>query len=238
MRALPYAPLFLLVALFASSDAFADQCAWVTEPQANGARARLKPGIEVLYLCELCDGDRPRTDVVRTVELLHPQPGSVELVVNDEPIDLAYVFVKRSGNTWDNLARLAECETSGVSSELEYPASPSSSKKGTVQEQYAGRYTRADGRVTVTLTKQKLHGPNWVAMKIDLISDEWGDQRGELKGYLHADKKPALFVTPFMGCHFNVEKTAEDTLRLTERDAKKCGAVGELLRGTYARKKL
>jgi hypothetical protein len=233
MRSRTLSFLALLGLSLASEVAHADQCAWVTEPVANGARARLRPGTEILHLCEPC-GDVARSETVRTVEITKPQADSWELVVNGEPVDLAYVFVKRAGNTWDNLARLAECETSGVSSEVEYP--PSSSPKETVQERYAGRYTRPDGHVTVVLTKQKLHGPNWVAMKIELISDEWGDQRGEFKGYLHADKKPALFVTPIPKCHLFVEKTAKNDLVIT--DNKFCGAVGDKVRGTYQRSKL
>jgi len=231
MRALALSLAVVVVAL--SAPARADQCAWVSEPIAQGARTRLAPGTEVLFFCELCDGDTPKKDVVRTVEITKPDPGFFEVVVNGNGIDLAYTFVKRSGNTWDNLARLAECETSGVSSELEFPRVSSSSKE-TVQERYVGRYVRTDGNVSVTLTKQTLHGPNWVAMSIDLISDEWGDQRGVFKGYLHADKKPALFVTPFPGCHLFVEKLGKDTLTLT--DNKKCGQIGEHLRGTYGRR--
>ncbi|MEM8963120.1 MAG: DUF3298 domain-containing protein [Acidobacteriota bacterium] len=95
-----------LLALGATPIA-ADQAAVISPEQADAALAYLTPGTIIRHHCAPC-GDTDFTDAtIETRKQLEWSDTSnlVEIVVNGEPIDLAYVYV-RQREGWHNLALL------------------------------------------------------------------------------------------------------------------------------------
>lgn len=102
----------------------ADQCAYVSEKQADTAALYLPAGGAFVPFCEPC-GDKPfpaGAPVTAATSSVNPLPASTtgldqdywELQLNGEGVDLAYIYVKQPNGTFINLAKLAHCPTNGV----------------------------------------------------------------------------------------------------------------------------
>jgi hypothetical protein len=207
----------LLVVASWAGTARADQCEWVEPEQARAAARALARGVEYLQYCEPCGDTQPtRTATVDRVEVRAADANSSKqtVYVDDQPIDLAYVFVK-VGKEYANVARLAGCHTSGVSRSITYPVVPAKTRLAP----WYGRFS--NGKVELVLKEQDLH-PNWIATTIELTSDASGDQHAELTGYLHTETDVPVFVTPFRGCALYF---ALDGERLAVTDNKHCGGM-------------
>jgi hypothetical protein len=127
--------------LAAPAVAHADQCQWIDDPAiATRAVRELTSHPEIIAFCEPC-GDvapgAPRTAASVTIQRVDDR--AVELVVNGDSVDLAYLYVKTSARQYRNLAALAGCPTTGVSPSLQVEAATS-----------AGVLIRADNRALVT----------------------------------------------------------------------------------------
>lgn len=110
-------PRFLLplLALAFAAPVQADQYAYVTLLQATDALEVLATNKEVHEFCAPCGDTRSRRVAVRLIEIGRVWDGKGatvyrsdgksywEVFVNDESIDLAYVYVRRDGR-WQNLA--------------------------------------------------------------------------------------------------------------------------------------
>jgi hypothetical protein len=114
----------LLVLVVSPTIVMADQCAYVSEKQANAAALYLPAGGAFVPFCEPC-GDKPfpvGASVTAATSSVNPLPTSAtgldqnfwELQLNGEGVDLAYIYVKQPNGTFINLAKLAHCPTSGV----------------------------------------------------------------------------------------------------------------------------
>lgn len=115
----------LLALLIAPSLAFADQCAYLDAATAERAVKLLTPGMSWVPWCEPCGEAAPGpARTVREVEA-KPVPDSpyVEVSVDGQPVDLAYVFVQDRAPkpTYRNLAVLAKCPVQGVSKSIPGP---------------------------------------------------------------------------------------------------------------------
>jgi hypothetical protein len=95
----------------------ADQCAWVSEEQAQAAAKILRAASRASDWCEPCGEHSPKPPrPVTSVEVRPAGDGQFrEVVVNGEAVDLAYVFVERSTGSFENLAKVAGCPAEGVS---------------------------------------------------------------------------------------------------------------------------
>lgn len=116
---------FSLISAIFSLPAYADQCSYVSKQQAINTISRLNIGDRIYLLCEPC-GER----VPQTVEIQNLAMEKVDyqdywqVKVNDSGIDLAYVFVNSGvGNNPLNLAAIADCPASRVSTTIPRPAS-------------------------------------------------------------------------------------------------------------------
>jgi hypothetical protein len=108
--------------------AHADQAAVLNTEQAEMAGYALALGAEIRHFCAPCGDTTWRPELVATLsaEPWQGEKESVELKVNGEPIDLAYVYVYQGGG-WTNLARYTGVEVVDVPEKLnvaEVPASP------------------------------------------------------------------------------------------------------------------
>jgi hypothetical protein len=105
--------LFTLVA----SVAFADQCAWIAPAQAEKAIPVLK-GKRVIEWCEPCNEKKPPKTKVKKASVVTVRPvaseGLAEVLVNEKPVDLAYLFVE-DGAAFVNVASLVGCPATDVS---------------------------------------------------------------------------------------------------------------------------
>ncbi len=113
--------LWIPVALsLLGGTARADQCAWIDEDAATNARAILTSSPTFIEHCEPC-GDRApgAPQVAKHVEIRSVGDDYKEVSVNGRPIDLAYVFVKMDAAHYRNLAALAGCPATGVSTSLD-----------------------------------------------------------------------------------------------------------------------
>ena len=119
--------VLVVAACLLPTTAWADQCAVVTDLQATWALLQLapgSPGTQFFHLCEPCGqrmGFIPPNAIqrVRTASIVPDPSGGHSVVLNGDPIDLAYIFVlNRRSRTYFNLAALSHCQTQGVSREL------------------------------------------------------------------------------------------------------------------------
>jgi len=107
--------LFLSAVLF-SSTAYADQYLYVSLPQATNVLDVLSHNSEVHHFCAPCGDKVSRPMKIELLEIgrvweRHTanayRSGSGEsyweVVINDDPVDLAYLYVRRK-NKWENLA--------------------------------------------------------------------------------------------------------------------------------------
>jgi hypothetical protein len=120
--------LFVLPLAVASlaGAARADQCAWVTEEQAQAAAKILRAATRASDWCEPCGEHSPKPPrAVTGVEVRPAGDGQFrEVVVNGEAVDLAYVFVERSPGSFENLAKAAGCPAEGVSASFREKGAP------------------------------------------------------------------------------------------------------------------
>lgn len=106
------------------APALADQCAHISKQQAITAVSRLSLNDTIYYLCEPC-GEK----VAEEALIYSLGAGSVDfedywqVQVNEEGIDLAYVFVdSKLDGQLVNLAIAADCEVTDVSATIVRPA--------------------------------------------------------------------------------------------------------------------
>jgi len=109
---------FALVTGVATS-AHADQCQLVDSGTAVRALQLLHDHPNVVTYCEPC-GDRAPSDVTNAawVATERDRSGSYQVVIDRREVDLAYTFVQTDPDRFDNLAQLAGCPVSGVSTTL------------------------------------------------------------------------------------------------------------------------
>lgn len=98
------------------------QCSEVTRAQAQAALARLRVGETwAIELCEPCgerlEAQSPyRVTSARMVASIGPAArGRFSVHVNGHAVDLAYVYVRTDGSTYQSLATLARCPAQDIS---------------------------------------------------------------------------------------------------------------------------
>ncbi len=116
--------LLATIALLAAiSISFADQCQSVTDQQAFNAMKYLRDGITIWHYCALCP--EPDLKPIPIVLIETRKVGdSVEISVNREPIDLAYIYVPNGRGNYENLAFLSNCHAYDVPRYLNSPMQP------------------------------------------------------------------------------------------------------------------
>jgi hypothetical protein len=122
----------LAMLLLSAATALADQCAWIPKDTAERAVKYLAPGATWVAYCEPCSDPAAVPHTVTRGATIGPTsaPDLVEVSVDGEPIDLAYVFERaKDGDTvLTNLSKLAKCPSDGVSKTIPPPpADPSRS---------------------------------------------------------------------------------------------------------------
>jgi hypothetical protein len=108
-------------ALTLESAVYADQCAYTSKQQAIAAVSHLDENQTIYELCEPCGDNVPKALKIKSVSAGTVGYESLWGVkVNDRNIDLAYTYVDdgRSKNRKVNLANLASCPASDVSSSI------------------------------------------------------------------------------------------------------------------------
>ena len=122
--------LLPLLALACAAPVQADQYAYMTLPQATEALAVLAANKEVHEFCAPCGDTRSKRVVVRLLEIGRVWDGKGatvyrsdgrsywEVFVNDQSIDLAYVYVSEHGR-WQNLALSLGLDASKVPRHLD-----------------------------------------------------------------------------------------------------------------------
>jgi hypothetical protein len=95
----------------------ADQCSYITKEQALTAISRLNLDQTIYSLCEPCGEKIPEPIKIETLSIeTVDEQNFWQVKVNDEGIDLAYVFINSGidGN-FVNLAAVANCQAGQVS---------------------------------------------------------------------------------------------------------------------------
>lgn len=117
--------ILLLLSVMFSAGAVADQCQVVEVEQAEAFVKMVKRGDMLGSLCEPC-GEAPTelggptfAEIQRiAIRPWSDQPGMAEVLINGQPIDLAYTFVKtlesERYSVVVNAAYLVACEARGV----------------------------------------------------------------------------------------------------------------------------
>ena len=103
LNTLRVATLLAILCLLFATAAFADQAAWIAKDAAQEAAAIIKKQAVVIEYCEPCGNAKRKEIPVKTVEVKKADDTYWEVLLNDEEIDLAYIYIK-DGNLWVNLA--------------------------------------------------------------------------------------------------------------------------------------
>ncbi|HEV8692628.1 MAG TPA: hypothetical protein VGQ93_00350 [Lysobacter sp.] len=119
-------PLLVLLGILFSGSASADQYVYVTLQQATDALKVLTKNREIHEFCAPCGDATSKPIPVRQIEISRVWEGQNanayrsddgktfwEVIVNNETIDLAYVYVRKGGK-WENLALSLGLDASGV----------------------------------------------------------------------------------------------------------------------------
>jgi len=110
----------IAAALLLPAPARADQLEWLTPAQAEQAQV-VVAGVGVIrHFCKPCGDESSRPEHVDTAEIMAIEDGDGHwnLLVNGEPVDLAYVYVPVDG-AWRNLGALLKLEPSDVPAKLD-----------------------------------------------------------------------------------------------------------------------
>ena len=97
--------------------ALADQCSYVEKEQALTALSRLDVGQTIYKLCEPCGEKSTQATIIENLSMEKVDYQDYwQIKVNNEGIDLAYVFVdSKIENKFVNLAAIADCPAERVS---------------------------------------------------------------------------------------------------------------------------
>lgn len=108
-------PVALFILIYALC--FADQAAWISKDYADSAVKILSKAGTVRHYCEPCGDTGYRTEKVVKVRsgwVDYNDADYYEVLINETPVDLAYVYILQQGR-WTNLAMILKIEVSGVS---------------------------------------------------------------------------------------------------------------------------
>lgn len=111
--------LLAILALVIPATAYADQCELVDDTVATSAIATLHGHPKVVEYCEPCGDKAP--GVPHTIEHVAKQRGTdgeYSVTLDKREVDLAYEYVQTAPSTYENIALLAGCPTSGVAPSL------------------------------------------------------------------------------------------------------------------------
>lgn len=110
--------LIFLAVLFITCSLFADQAAWITKEQAESGAKLIKGSGMIRHYCAPCGESAYRAEKVSSavaviVESNYTDTEYYEVQVNGTGVDLAYVYVRKSGK-WVNAAMLLGIDVSDV----------------------------------------------------------------------------------------------------------------------------
>jgi hypothetical protein len=114
MKALLVIPFLLVPAL-----AHADQCELVSDDVATHALAAMRGKPNVIEYCEPCGDKAPgEPHAIDHLAKQRDTDGFYAVTLDKREVDLAYLYVQTAPSTYENVAALAGCPTSGVSPSL------------------------------------------------------------------------------------------------------------------------
>jgi len=94
----------VLVVIFSSNFAHADQMMWMTEEKAKTAVGLLNGQAFVRYFCAPCGDERSEMIVIESIESAYTGSRDFwEVAINGEARDLAYTYFRQEGK-WVNVA--------------------------------------------------------------------------------------------------------------------------------------
>jgi hypothetical protein len=103
--------LFTVATLF-SITAMADQCAYISQGEAERAALLLQKGSVVAEYCELCGDTTATVSTVKSVSVAKVANGQYsEVSVNGKGVDLAYLYLQVAPGKKVNVAQAVNCET-------------------------------------------------------------------------------------------------------------------------------
>lgn len=112
--------IIVSVLIFTVSFCFADQAAWISKDKADAAVKILSKAGAVRHYCEPCGDEGYRSEKVskvRTGWVDYNDQDYYEVLINETPVDLAYVYILQQGR-WTNIAMMLQIEVSSVSREM------------------------------------------------------------------------------------------------------------------------
>ncbi|MBI2435109.1 MAG: DUF3298 and DUF4163 domain-containing protein [Candidatus Hydrogenedentes bacterium] len=116
--------IITVLGVFIAVAAAADQAAWVMQETAESAVELLPAGAEYRYYCQPCGDTAASPETVTTAEVRYTgTEGMYEVAINDEGMDLAYIYVNIDGE-WKNLALHLGLEVTGVDQTLAESGQP------------------------------------------------------------------------------------------------------------------
>ena len=107
--------LTILMTVF-GLNSWADQCAWISQEQAQNAMAALQQAKEIKSFCGPCRTGDPQKITIETLSIrpVNETSNLWKVLVNNKGIDAAYIYVDQL-----NLAEVIQCPTEGVSDSIQ-----------------------------------------------------------------------------------------------------------------------
>lgn len=108
----------LSLVLLLASAAFADQAMWIAKKEAEAAVKLLKTKKEIKHFCAPAGDTKARREKILKVSMVRQDGDWWSTCVNDEELDLAYVYVQDKDGKWVNLAMVLGVEVHDVPAEI------------------------------------------------------------------------------------------------------------------------
>lgn len=103
--------LFTVATLF-SVKAMADQCAYISQAEAERAALLLQKGSVIAEYCEPCGDTQAVVKSVKTLSVARVADGQYrEVSINGKGLDLAYLYLQIAPGKKVNVAQAIGCET-------------------------------------------------------------------------------------------------------------------------------
>lgn len=217
--------LLTVLLLLVATPVRADQCAWVSERQAQAAVRALSGAKSFLAFCEPCEDETPTLIEIRSVRTQPVEDGYHEVLVNDESIDLAYAFVRspQGVNRYENLSKIVACPSSDVSRFITWPKSGSD----VPVNDWTGTYANDSILWNLSkVTKGPEHDIRLSVSQQDRALAEFSS-RAELQGGV------LVMTLPIPKCTIAL-KLVGSTLKASPRG--QCGSFGASVSGTFPRR--
>lgn len=212
---------FFLIFISLTTFSLADQCSVLSGKQVKLATRILEKQTYMYHYCQRC-GDK-KIEKLIVGEIVSREIDN-QIKSNNKGVDIAYIYIKETGDRYINLAFLVGCKTVGVENELRDESF--SSLKGAV-EHLIGKYRRTGERENRAEIEIKYEDRKLLFSGFDITRN---GNFLEINKSLSTEKSHGRFVESECGIQF--EDVGDGEVKVVQKDLQ-CGGMGTNLNGRF-----